>query len=98
MLWCGFMQLVAKRPVSPHVFEINDREMHYKFPINALTSVTNRFTGVALSFGEDAAFPVSAGHVVPDRISAFVFNVFSTGNPSVSHESPPVTCHISHSL
>jgi succinate dehydrogenase (ubiquinone) cytochrome b560 subunit len=36
--------------VSPDVFEINSAtEFHYKMPINAISSVTNRFTGVALS-------------------------------------------------
>lgn len=33
------------RPVSPHV-------TIYKFPITALTSITNRVTGVALSAGK----------------------------------------------
>ena len=33
------------RPVSPHV-------TIYKFPITALTSITNRVTGVALSVGK----------------------------------------------
>ena len=32
------------RPVSPHV-------TIYKFPLGALTSITNRVTGVALSVG-----------------------------------------------
>lgn len=32
------------RPVSPHV-------TIYSFPIGALTSITNRFTGIALSIG-----------------------------------------------
>lgn len=45
-------QLVAKRPVSPHVFEIDGRQPHYKFPIGAISSIANRATGVALSVGE----------------------------------------------
>lgn len=45
-------QLVAKRPVSPHVFEIDGRQPHYKFPIGAISSITNRATGVMLSVGE----------------------------------------------
>jgi succinate dehydrogenase (ubiquinone) cytochrome b560 subunit len=36
------------RPVSPHV-------TIYKFPITALSSITNRVTGVALSVGESTA-------------------------------------------
>jgi hypothetical protein len=50
-------QLVAKRPVSPHVFEIDNKSFHYKMPVNALTSVTNRFTGVALSVGGFTSTP-----------------------------------------
>ena len=45
------MQRVAKRPVSPHVFEIDSRGTHYKMPINAISSIMNRATGVALSVG-----------------------------------------------
>ena len=48
---CG-AQIVAKRPVSPHVFEIDGKGMHYKFPINATTSIMNRVTGTALTIGE----------------------------------------------
>ena len=44
-------QLVAKRPVSPHVFEIDGKGMHYKFPINATTSIMNRVTGTMLTLG-----------------------------------------------
>jgi len=45
------MQLVAKRPVSPHVFEITGLQPHYKFPLGAISSITNRATGVMLSVG-----------------------------------------------
>ena len=44
-------QLAAKRPVSPHVFEIDGKGMHYKMPINAVTSIMNRVTGTVLTLG-----------------------------------------------
>jgi succinate dehydrogenase (ubiquinone) cytochrome b560 subunit len=44
-------ELTKKRPLSPDVFEIDGKSMHYKFPWGALSSVTNRVTGVALSAG-----------------------------------------------
>lgn len=46
------MQRLLKRPVSPHVFEIDGKSMHYKMPINAISSITNRATGVALTTGD----------------------------------------------
>ena len=50
---CAFyVQRAAKRPVSPHVFEIDGKSMHYKMPVNAISSIINRATGVALSVGE----------------------------------------------
>lgn len=45
------LQLVAKRPVSPHVFEITGVQPHYKFPLGAISSITNRATGCMLSVG-----------------------------------------------
>ena len=45
------LQLVGKRPVSPHVFEIDGKGMHYKMPINAVTSIMNRVTGTVLTLG-----------------------------------------------
>ena len=47
----AFSQLVAKRPVSPHVFEITGVQPHYKFPLGAISSITNRATGCMLSAG-----------------------------------------------
>lgn len=60
------LDLVKKRPLSPHVFEIDDPEstkgsrgmipqFHYKMPLGAVSSVTNRATGVMLSVGAGAA-------------------------------------------
>lgn len=43
------MQLVAKRPLSPDVFEIDSKSVHYKFPPGAISSIANRVTGVMLS-------------------------------------------------
>ena len=42
---------MAKRPVSPHVFEITGVQPHYKFPLGAISSITNRATGCMLSVG-----------------------------------------------
>lgn len=44
-------QLIKKRPLSPDVFDIDNKTPHYKFPWGAITSITNRATGVALSVG-----------------------------------------------
>jgi succinate dehydrogenase (ubiquinone) cytochrome b560 subunit len=42
--------LLSKRPVSPHVFEVDTpTKFHYKMPINAISSIANRVTGFALS-------------------------------------------------
>ena len=60
------LDLVKKRPLSPHVFEIDEAEsttssrgmvpkFHYKMPLGAVSSVTNRATGVMLSLGAGAA-------------------------------------------
>ncbi len=46
------VQRVKKRPVSPHVFEADGTKFHYAMPINAITSIMNRATGVALTVGE----------------------------------------------
>lgn len=37
--------------MSPHVFEIDGKGMHYKMPINAVTSIMNRVTGTVLTLG-----------------------------------------------
>lgn len=54
---CTYLQRVKGRPVSPHVFEEGGTQFHYKMPINAVTSIMNRVTGVALTVG--AQSPVS---------------------------------------
>ncbi|KAJ9506399.1 hypothetical protein QJQ45_004902 [Haematococcus lacustris] len=45
------LETLNKRPLSPDVLEIDGKSMHYKFPWGALSSITNRATGVALSVG-----------------------------------------------
>jgi len=43
-------ELAAKRPVSPHVFEMDEpSKPHYKMPINAVSSIMTRVTGCMLS-------------------------------------------------
>ena len=57
-------QLAAKRPLSPDVFEINSISTHYKFPPGALSSITNRVTGVMLSAYAGAAGALAlTGHL-----------------------------------
>lgn len=47
------VQLSSKRPVSPHVFEVDaPTQFHYKMPINAISSIANRVTGSVLTGGE----------------------------------------------
>jgi len=49
-------ELLASRPLSPHVFEIDSvTKPHYKMPLGAVSSITNRVTGVMLSVGAGAA-------------------------------------------
>jgi succinate dehydrogenase (ubiquinone) cytochrome b560 subunit len=44
------VQLLARRPISPDVLDI-DGKAHYKFPIVALSSITNRVTGCVRCLG-----------------------------------------------
>lgn len=37
--------------MSPHVFEPDGKQFHYKMPINAVTSIMNRVTGTMLTVG-----------------------------------------------
>jgi hypothetical protein len=47
------VQLAGKRPVSPHVFEVDaPTQFHYKMPINAISSIANRVSGSVLTGGE----------------------------------------------
>lgn len=49
------LELVAKRPLSPDIFEIDSTKPHYKMPMGALSYIVNRATGVMLSVGAGAA-------------------------------------------
>ena len=60
----GCLQQVAKRPVSPHVFELDGKGTHYRFPVNAISSIMNRATGVVWSAG--APSWCSAHCIVPE--------------------------------
>lgn len=46
------MQRIQHRPISPDVLDIDGKSLHYKMPIGALSSITNRVTGVGMSVGE----------------------------------------------
>ncbi|KAK9841026.1 hypothetical protein WJX81_006358 [Elliptochloris bilobata] len=65
------LERVAKRPVSPHVFEIDGKGMHYKFPINATTSIMNRVTGTVLTLGTWAAGAVALQGDLVGAVDAF---------------------------
>lgn len=55
------LQRVKNRPVSPHVFEEGGTKFHYNMPINAVTSIMNRATGVMLTVGAPSMDPISTG-------------------------------------
>lgn len=46
------LQFLKTRPLSPDVIGLDGKSRHYNFPWAALSSITNRVTGVALSVGE----------------------------------------------
>lgn len=58
------------RPVSPHVFEIDGKGFHYKMPINAISSITNRATGVALTGAISGAGLIALTGDLPATIDA----------------------------
>jgi hypothetical protein len=45
------LQRIQNRPISPDVFDIDGKSPHYKFPVGAISSITNRVTGVGMSVG-----------------------------------------------
>lgn len=65
------LDLAAKRPVSPHVFEIDGKSMHYKMPVNAISSIVNRATGVALSAAITGAGFVALAGDLSSTVVAF---------------------------
>ena len=66
--------LIQKRPLSPDVFELDGKHMHYKMPLGALSSIANRVTGVALSAGFAAAGYVALTGDLPGALAAFKAN------------------------
>jgi succinate dehydrogenase (ubiquinone) cytochrome b560 subunit len=61
---------LAKRPVSPDVFDV-DGSPHYVFPVVALSSITNRVAGCALSAAVGVGGAVSALGG-PEALPAFI--------------------------
>jgi succinate dehydrogenase (ubiquinone) cytochrome b560 subunit len=45
------LDLIKKRPISPDVFAIDHVGLHYKMPVAALSSITNRVTGLGMTGG-----------------------------------------------
>ncbi|KAK9810451.1 hypothetical protein WJX72_010894 [[Myrmecia] bisecta] len=64
------LKKVATRPVSPHVFEIDGKGFHYKMPINAISSIMTRVTGVALTAGAGGAGFVALTGDLPAAVEA----------------------------
>lgn len=63
------LDLIKKRPLAPDVLEIDNKHLHYKFPWGALSSITNRVTGVALSVGTFGAAWIALRGDLPGTVS-----------------------------
>jgi succinate dehydrogenase/fumarate reductase cytochrome b subunit len=46
------MQRIQHRPISPDVLDINNKGLHYKMEIQAISSIMTRATGVTMTLGE----------------------------------------------
>jgi succinate dehydrogenase (ubiquinone) cytochrome b560 subunit len=67
-------ELLNKRPLSPDVIDVDGKSVHYKFPIVALSSITNRVTGCVLSgaVGVGGVIAcVGGAEAVPVTVEAF---------------------------
>ena len=67
-------ELLNKRPLSPDVLDVDGKSAHYKFPIVALSSITNRITGCVLSgaVGVGGAIACVGGpEAVPETVELF---------------------------
>ena len=67
-------ELLNKRPLSPDVLDVDGKSAHYKFPIVALSSITNRITGCVLSgaVGVGGAIACVGGpDAVPETVELF---------------------------
>ena len=51
------MQRIKNRPMSPDVLDIDGKQLHYKLPIGAISSIANRVTGVGMSVGVPLLVP-----------------------------------------
>lgn len=45
------MQRIQHRPMSPDVLTLDGKQLHYKLPIGAISSIANRVSGVGMSVG-----------------------------------------------
>lgn len=78
------LQRTHERPLSPDVLEIDNKSQHYKFPLGALSSITNRVTGVALSVGERACTGrAGAGAGRGDRCRSPAWQESNSNNHSI---------------
>ncbi|KAL6770419.1 SDH3 [Auxenochlorella protothecoides x Auxenochlorella symbiontica] len=64
------LDLVAKRPLSPDVMEIDHKQLHYKMPPGAISSITNRATGVMLSLGSGLTGYLALTGALPGAVEA----------------------------
>jgi hypothetical protein len=45
------LQRLQRRPISPDVLGIDGKSLHYKMPVNAISSITTRVTGSVMTVG-----------------------------------------------
>jgi len=64
------LDTLNKRPLSPDVFDIDGKNVHYKLPWAALSSITNRGTGVAMSVGAFVAAAIALRGDLPGTVAA----------------------------
>ena len=67
-------ELLSARPLSPDVLDVDGKSAHYKFPIVALSSITNRITGCVLSgaVGVGGVIACAGGpEAVPETVEMF---------------------------
>lgn len=64
------LERIKKRPLSPDVVGLDGKSPHYKFPLGALSSITIRATGVALSVGFVGAGYINLTGNLPATVAA----------------------------
>eukprot|EP01025_Chloroclados_australasicus_P032987 TRINITY_DN3350_c1_g1_i4.p1 TRINITY_DN3350_c1_g1~~TRINITY_DN3350_c1_g1_i4.p1 ORF type:complete len:184 (-),score=7.18 TRINITY_DN3350_c1_g1_i4:49-600(-) len=57
------------RPLSPDVFTLDGKGLHYKLPMGAISSITNRVTGVGMSVGMFGAGYIALTGDLPGTIA-----------------------------